>query len=632
MCGIAGIVSFDPRRAADAGALRRMTQALVHRGPDDAGLWVQGGAGLGFRRLAIVDLRPEGNQPHLSEDGRVASVVNGEIYNHGELRAELAARGHVLRSRCDVEVVPHLYQDQGVGLLERLNGQFALAVYDQREHRLLLARDPVGVCPLFYTELDGQLLFASEIKGLLAHPGVRAEVDLHGLDQLLMFPGLVSPTTMFRGIRSLPAGHWLQLEHGRVRTGCYWDLDYPPTAAAQAALRADWRDELGHLLGQAVDRRLQSDVPLACYLSGGLDSSLLAGLMHQRLAPDQWHAFSLTFDDAALDERRFQHEMAQRIGARHHWVPFAAGDVRRRLPAVVRHCETPLKESYDTCSHALSEAVRAADCKVVLSGEGADELFAGYVGYRLDAVRNAGGPMDGDDWRESQLRDALWGDPDFFYERDYAAAREQMDALYAPAVAAEPARYDCLAHSPVDRSRVRGRHPVHQRSYLDFKLRIADHLLGDHGDRMNFAHGVEGRYPFLDRDLIEFVTRLPPGLLIEDGREKYPLREIARPHVSPGVLSREKFSFVGPGSPELMRADRQWVMDLLAPDTVRRQGYLNADTVEALRRRYAADGFRINQTFDSDLMMVMLTFQVFLQEFVEPCISTQPSEASPCPS
>ncbi len=620
MCGIAGIVNFDPRRPAAGEEVARMTRALVHRGPDDDGLHVHGPAAFGFRRLSIVDLRPEGNQPHFNEDGSIFSVVNGEIYNHDELRDALAKKGHTLRSRCDVEVVPHLYEDVGIELMDRLNGQFALAVYDTARHRLLLARDPVGVCPLFYTVVDGQLLFASEIKGLLAHPAVSREIDLRGLDQILAFPGLASPTTMFRGIRSLPAGHYLVLEDGNVRTGCYWDLDYPLDGARAAP--SDWQEQLDHLLQQAVSRRLQADVPVACYLSGGLDSSLVAGVMHKLRPSSHWHAFSVVFDDADIDERKYQRIMAERIGARHHEVPFTAGEVEKRLRSVIRHAESPLKESYDTCSHALSEAVRASGCKVVLSGEGADELFAGYVGYRFDMMRagqdDAMDLLDEDSWRESQLRETLWGDAGFFYEREYGAFRDLSSALYAPDIARDPARYDCLAQPLVDRARLRGRHPVHQRSYIDFKLRIADHLLSDHGDRMTFANSVEGRYPFLDKDLIAFVTRLPPGLLTQDQREKYPLRTIAQPYVAPQILAREKFSFVGLGSPDILLGRNEWLMDLLSSDTIRRQGYLNPDTVARLRRTVESDGFKVNQTFDVDLMMVVLSFQVFLDEFAIP--------------
>ncbi len=616
MCGITGIISLDPRRPVERAPLEVMTHSLVHRGPDDSGFHVEGPVGLGFRRLAIIDPRPIGNQPHFSANRQVVSVCNGEIFNHEDLRRELEGRGHQLRSRCDVEVLPYLYQDMGEALLDRLNGQFALAIYDQALHRLVLARDPVGICPLYYTVAEGQLLFASEIKALLTHPAVKRAVDLTGLDQCFTFPGLVSPNTLFKGIHSLPAGHLLVMENGVVQARCYWDLDYPEDAPRQPP--ANWQQELDHLLRQAVARRLQSDAQVGFYLSGGLDSSLIAGLIHAQRPNAQWHSFSIVFDDERLDERRYQRMVSDRLASIHHEIPFKPSDVEQRLRAVIRHAESPLRESYDTCSHALAQAVHEAGCKVVLSGEGADELFAGYVGYRLDALRgnNLGAdPLDGDDWQEMQLRERLWGDGNFFYERDYHAFNETLQALYSPALAQRHGEFGATRHAPVPHARLKRRHPIHQRSYVDFKLRIADHLLTDHGDRMTFAHSVEGRYPFLDKDLIAFVTRLPPGLLVQDQREKYPLRCIARDYVPPAIINREKFAFVAPGSPALLRADSGWIADLLAPERIQRQGYFNPQTVERLRQAYLKPGFEVNQTFDVDLMMLVITFQILLEEF-----------------
>lgn len=627
MCGIAGIHSLDGRQPVDRDLLAAMTRALTHRGPDDEGFHLAGAVGLGFRRLAIVDPRPAGNQPHYNEGRDVVSVCNGEIYNHGELRHALEARGHRLVSRCDVEVLPHLYEEHGDELLGRLNGQFALALHDAGKNRLLLARDPVGICPLFWCEAEGQILFASEVKALLQHPAVPRRVDLAGLDQILTFPGTVSPRSMFAGIHALPPGHALIVENGKTRLQCFWDLDYPVGEAPPPP--ADWEEQLEHLLTQAVGRRLQADVPVGFYLSGGLDSSLIAGLIRRLRPADDWHAFSIVFDDAALDERRYQQLMAEHIGVRLHQVDFRPDEVDRRLRAVVRAAETPLRETYDTCSHALSAAVRDAGCKVVLSGEGADELFAGYVGYRFDMLRDGAGEardfddlLDGDAWEETRTRETLWGDGDFFYERDYAAFRDTRAALYAPDLAADLARFDCTRGAAVDTARLRGRHPVHKRGYIDFKLRIADHLLADHGDRMTFAHSVEGRYPFLDADLIAFATRLPPGFLMHDGREKYPLRRVARKHVPGAIVDREKFAFVAPGSPVLLANSRagatDWVAALLDPARIRREGYFNPATVAALREAYLRPDFAINQTFDVDLLMVVLTFQLFLEEFQMP--------------
>ena len=623
MCGIAGIFSFDRHRPVESALVEAMTQTLVHRGPDGAGFHVEGGVGLGFRRLAIVDPRPVGNQPHYSENRDVVSVCNGELYNHRELRADLEARGHSMQSYCDVEVLPHLCEEHGDALLGRLNGQFALAVYEPLKHRLLLARDRVGVCPLFWCEVDGQILFASEVKGLLAHPKVARRVDMAGLDQIITLPGLVSPRTAFAGIQSLPPGCALVIENGQVRLQRYWDLNYPRQAATTPA--PDWEEQLEHLLLQAVSRRLQADVPVGFYLSGGLDSSLIAGLIHRLMPHRDWQAFAIVFDDAAMDEGRYQRQMADHIGVRLQQTRFSADMIEQRLRAVVRCAESPLRESYDTCSHVLSQAVQQANCKVVLSGEGADELFAGYVGYRFDMVRQqAGGGeldhlLDGEDWEEMQTRETLWGDGQFFYERDYAAFRETRAALYAPELTASFGQFDCTRKSLIDTTQVAGRHPFHQRSYVDFKLRIADHLLADHGDRMTFAHSVEGRYPFLDDDLIAFVTQLPPGLLMQDGREKYPLRQIARRYVHPSILAREKFSFVAPSSPSLLRlaqtGSAEWIADLLAPERIQREGIFNADTVANLRASYLRPDFNLNQTFDADLMMMVLTFQLFREEF-----------------
>jgi asparagine synthase (glutamine-hydrolysing) len=623
MCGIAGIYSFDRHRAVESTLVEAMTQTLVHRGPDGVGFHVEGGVGLGFRRLAIVDPRLAGNQPHYSENRDVVSVCNGEIYNHRELRADLEARGHRMQSHCDVEILPHLCEEHGDALLGRLNGQFALALYEPLKHRLLLARDRVGVCPLFWCEVDGQILFASEVKGLLAHPKVPRRVDMAGLDQIITLPGLVSPRTVFTGIQSLPPGCALVIENGQVRMQRYWDLSYPRQAATTPA--ADWEEQLEHLLLQAVSRRLQADVPVGFYLSGGLDSSLMAGLIHRLMPHRDWQAFAIVFDDAAMDEGRYQRQMAEHIGVRLQQTRFSADMIEQRLRAVVRCAETPLRESYDTCSHVLSQAVQQANCKVVLSGEGADELFAGYVGYRFDMVRQqAGGGglddlLDGEDWEEMQTRETLWGDGQFFYERDYAAFRETRAALYAPDLAASFGQFDCTRKSLIDTAQIAGRHPFHQRSYVDFKLRIADHLLADHGDRMTFAHSVEGRYPFLDDDLIAFVTQLPPGLLMQDGREKYPLRQVARRYVHPSILAREKFSFVAPSSPSLLAlaqgGSAEWIADLLAPERIRSEGIFNADTVAQLRATYLRPDFNLNQTFDADLMMMVLTFQLFREEF-----------------
>ncbi|GAB6040752.1 asparagine synthase (glutamine-hydrolyzing) [Endothiovibrio diazotrophicus] len=619
MCGITGI--FHPGRPAAAlgERLAPMTEALRHRGPDDVGQHLAEGIGLGFRRLSIVDLSG-GNQPMYSDDGGVVSVCNGEIYNHRELRAELEARGHRFRSHADTEVLPALYREYGADFAGRLNGQFAFALYDIAERRLLLGRDPVGIAPLFYTEAAGGLLFASEIKALLSHPEVARRVDLTGLDQILTFPGPVSPRTLFAGVHSLGPGRLLRIDaDGHRREWSYWDLDYPRREEIDDGRpEEECLEELDAALRRSVAYRLQADVPVGAYLSGGLDSALIAAIAADLEPGAERHTFSITFDDPAIDESAHQRLMARRLASRHHETAVGQAQIGERLRAIVRHAETPLRESYNACSLILSAMVREQGLKVVLTGEGADELFGGYVGYRLDDHRGGADDGDLDAMLEAQLRGRLWGDSGLFYEKNYLESAEIRQALYAEPLAARFAEFDCLAHLLIDRDRLAGRHPFHQRSYLDFKLRMADHLLADHGDRVGFANSVEARYPFLDPGVIDCARRIPPRLMVRDGEEKYLLKRLARRYLPAEIFARRKFSFVAPSSATLLRQGLPLVEELLAAERIARQGYFNVETVEHLKRVYRDPAHQLNQTFEDDLLMVVITFGLLLDEFQLP--------------
>jgi asparagine synthase (glutamine-hydrolysing) len=595
-----------------------MADTLAHRGPDDRGTAVGPGFGLGFRRLSIVDL-VTGNQPLASEDGTLLLVCNGEIFNAPELREELLANGHRFRSQTDVEVILHLYEDRGEKLLDRINGQFAFALIDQARHRLFAARDPFGVAPLFYTVTPDSLIFGSEIKAILRYPGAPRSVDLTGLDQVLSLPGLVSPRTMFAGIASLPPGHCLNADASGVTTRCYWDLDYPATeAAADPRPADDWRDALQAALTASVRRRLQADVPVGAYLSGGLDSTLVTGLMRQQ-RPDPIDTFSIVFGDPLIDERDWQRMAANAFGCRHHEVALGLDAIEGLMRRAVTHAECPLKETYNTASLVLSAAARAAGVPVVLSGEGADELFAGYIGYRYDAFRRRRGGAAVDPG-EAPLRRAVWGDESVFYERDFARGQAEKRTLYSPALRACRPQFDFTRHPLVDKSKLRGRHPLHQRSYLDLKLRLGDHLVGDHGDRMLLANGVEGRYPFLDIEIAELARRMPPDFKLRGFEEKHIVKQVARGLVPESIRTREKYGFNAPGSPFLLQSGVPWVRDLLAPDAIRRQGYFDPDAVAALTRRYSESGFRLNTPNEDDLLMPIITFGLFLDVFGMPAI------------
>jgi asparagine synthase (glutamine-hydrolysing) len=616
MCGFAGYIDINNERGVDADTLVAMTNKLTHRGPDSSGYFIEDNLGLGFRRLSIIDLEA-GDQPIFNEDKSVVLMCNGEIYNYLELRKGLIQQGHVFRTNSDVEVLLHLYEEDGLDFLNKLNGQFAFVIYDRKKKRLFVARDHFGINPLYYTVKDGVFIFASEIKAILEHPAATREVDLTGLDQIFSFPGLVSPRTMFRGIESLKGGNYLTVENGEIKTVEYWDLDYPKVGELSYDQPEEYYvDELKNLFTRSTEYRLQSDVPVGFYLSGGLDSSMIAAMINQVSPNRSRHSFSIGFGDKALSEAKYQNMMAKHVDSMHHEIMFGWPEISERLSNMIYHCECPVKETYNTCSMALSQAARNAGVKVILTGEGADELFAGYVGYRFDqfGIRNAK-KHDLQTVLEEEVREKLWGNKDLFYEIDQYSFRETKTALYSSDVNAQFPEFDCVNFGVVNKERLRDRHYIHQRSYLDFKLRLSDHLISDHGDRMALANSVEARYPFLDLNLIEFSRHIPPHLKLNNFTEKYILKRVADGLVPAEIINREKFGFIAPGSPYLIQQKIEWIDDMLSYDRIKRQGYFNPDVIERLKKQYGREGFKLNFPFESDLLIVVLTFGIFLDVF-----------------
>lgn len=622
MCGIAGLMDLRGGRRIDAEVLRKMTNVLVHRGPDSDGYFIDENVALGFRRLSIIDLK-SGDQPLYNEDRCAVIVCNGEIYNYRQLRSEAVARGHVFQTESDVETLVHLYEDEGIGLLNSINGQFAFALYDRRERTLFLARDNFGINPLYYTVIDGLLIFASEIKAILQHPLAPREVDLTGLDQVFSFPGLVSPRTLFKGIESLKSGHYLRVNGSGLKQTEYWDLDYPKVGEVVADRpERFYVERLTELFSQSVSYRLQADVPVGFYLSGGLDSSMVAAMIRQASPNIQRHSFSIGFTEKEICESKYQTLMAKHVDSRHHSIIFDWPEIADNLKAMIYHSECPVKETYNTCSMALSKAASSNGMRVILTGEGADELFAGYVGYRFDQS-GLRGSSNGDMAAilEEEIRERLWGDPDLFYETDQYAFREVKSALYSSALNEVFDEFDCLNFELVNKDRLTDRHPIHQRSYLDFKLRLSDHLITDHGDRMSMVNSVEARYPFLDIDLVQFSKKIPPELKLNELTEKYILRKVAEGLVPREIINREKYGFHAPGSPYLLRQNIEWINDLLSFERIKKQGYFNPHTIELLKKRYTKTGFRLNLPFESDLLMIVLSFGIFLETFDLPSLN-----------
>lgn len=622
MCGITGVYDIKSKYTIERETIVSMAEAIKHRGPDESSYVLEDNFGLGFKRLSIIDLK-NGHQPFYNYDQSIILICNGEIYNYKELRKELEQKGYPFKTNCDVECIVYLYEEYGTDFIKRLNGQFAFAIVDKKRKRLLLARDHFGICPLFYTIVDDVLIFGSEIKAIIKHPSVQRRVDLTGLDQVFTFPGLVSPSTLFKDIRSLKAGHFLLVDDGHVSTTEFWDLNYPEeNGLEEEKSEAYYAERLEEHLLKSVTYRLNSDVPVGFYLSGGLDSSLIAGMMKKIDSSANYQSFSIGFPEVAdmeYDERKYQRLVARNVNSQHNEIPFNWSDVDSKLREAILHAECPLKETYNTCSLALSKAVKDNGIKVILSGEGSDELLGGYVGYRFDVQRQkVNHDKDLNDILEEEMRKKLWGDSNFTYERNELDFVETKKALYSENLNKSYKEFDCLRHLEIDKKKLMNRHVFHKRSYLDLKLRLSDHLVSDHCDRVNYANSVEGRYPFLDIELLEFIKTIPPHIKLKGLVEKYILKMVAKKYVPSEIINRQKFSFVAPGSPQLLRNNIQWVEDILSYDTIKKQGYFNPETIERLKKMYRKENFKLNLPFDSDLLIVVITFGLFLEMFDMP--------------
>ncbi len=621
MCGICGY--YDLKRAnrvKDPRIIRSMAQKLLHRGPDGDNYYEDQNLSLGFTRLSIIDLEG-GMQPIFNEDRSVVLICNGEIFNYIELKKDLVKRGHKFSTKTDVETILHLYEEKGLDFFLSLNGQFAIVLFDFKKQQLICARDHLGILPLYYTVKKGFFIFGSEIKSILEHPELKNErqVDLVALDQLITFPGILSPRTMFKDINSVQNGHYLLVDSASgIKQIEYWDLNYPAKDFDYGVKDEKYYTErLDELLSLSVQRRMRSDVPVGVYISGGLDSSIIASKYANFNHSNPNASFSIDFPDKTISENNYQNIVREHINSIHNSIMFSDCNISERLPEVIYSCECGIKETYNTASYALSENVNRNNLKVILSGEGADELFAGYVGYKFDQLRlmNPQLNQENDSVDEEALRIKLSGHSNFFYEKKYHEFSFAKKQLYSTEIANNYKQFDCFNYLNINQERMFDRDIVHIRSYLDYKLRLVDHLVSDHGDRMSMANSVEVRYPFLDIDLIEFAKTIPPGLLLKDFKEKYILKKMASSFLPKTIIDREKFSFVAPGSSYLLKSNYEFINDILSFDTIKRQGYFNPIEVEKLKKQYTADNFKLNLPFDNDMLIIVLTFGIFLNTF-----------------
>jgi asparagine synthase (glutamine-hydrolysing) len=610
VCGIAGIFSED-MSATEHDTAELMLRRLVHRGPDYTACEHRTNFAIGVRRLSIVDV-VHGKQPIWSDDGSLIAVLNGEIFNHHALRASLEAQGYTFRSKCDADLIPALYRKYGINFVDHINGQFAIAIFDLRKRVFHAWRDPMGICPFYFsTPRQGVFVFASEIKAICAFPGFEVRLDIVGLDQSFTFPGPMSPTTLFDNISSLPAGHRVSFAlGGEPKIQRYWTM----TFEEEQGLRSEdeWRDELAEVLEDAVKLRISDEVTTGLYLSGGLDSALIGAFMAPHTS-SVLNAFSIDFDDKLISERAYQQDMVEYLGASHHVKILDARCIRDRLVRAVWHTETALRETFNTASLALSEMARTQGVKVALAGQGADELFAGYVGYRFDSRLNRGTRHSTN--AEAVANQRLWGDPTFIYERRHTQFDSVRKAIYAPHLRERFDHFNCT-----ERVSMAGEIPSHatvlqRRSLIDLKLRLSDHLLAGHGDRMSMANSVEIRYPFLDPRVVKLAQQLPDSLKLNGMTEKYIVKQVGRSRLPASIINREKFGFTASGSPVLLRLGDELIEYYLSEEKLKRDNVFDTAEVARISKMYRIDGFRINVPFETDLLITVITYGMLSEAF-----------------
>jgi asparagine synthase (glutamine-hydrolysing) len=566
MCGI--VAMFSEGGPVQAEALERATQSLHHRGPDARRTWYDAGrqVGLGHARLSIIDLAG-GDQPLANEDESIHAVINGELYDFERIRGDLERKGHRFRTQSDSEVLLHLYEEHGTACVEHLRGEWAFVLYDARNDLMLAGRDRFGIKPLHYARWGGALWLASEVKALFS-AGLEARWDEETFSQAMLLGGPQEDRTFFGGVAQLPPGHLLIAGRRHHRVVRYWDFDFPEQPISRPD--AEHREAVFEALDEATRLRLRADVPVACYLSGGIDSCTVLGLA-QRHSRKPLRAFTLAFEQPEYDEDAIAREMAQRAGAEYTPIPIGQADFARDFADALWHAERPFANANSVAKFRLSRAVRDAGIKVVLTGEGSDEIFAGYPHFRRDlflagaetdptgararlselersnAVSRGTLMPDGEGLALDAMRKALGFVPSWL--EAFATAGFKMRALLAPAFAGAIAGRDVLA--PVIGSlevtrQLRGRHVVHQSMYLWAKTMLPNFILSALGDRMEMAHSIEGRLPFLDHHVVKVAAGLPVDSLIRGTVEKWALREAARPVITETVYRRQKHPFLAP--------------------------------------------------------------------------------------
>jgi asparagine synthase (glutamine-hydrolysing) len=615
MCGIAGIHALESGARIERSVVDAMNASIRHRGPDSGGVYEDPGhVALAMRRLAIIDVAG-GSQPIKNEDGSIWIVLNGEIYNHAELRRELSTRGHVFKTQSDTEVVVHAYEEFGDDCVTKLRGMFAFAIWDERRKRLLIARDRVGIKQLFYAVVGNQLVFGSEIKALLQHPALERRVRPSSVNHFLTFLYVPEPMTMFEGIHELRAGHVLTAERGQLETRCYWNLRYevdPTLGIDEAAegLRAE--------LDEAVRIRLMSEVPLGGFLSGGIDSGSVVALMAKH-STTPVKTFSIGYETGgeAFDERVYAREIATRYGTEHHEFGMAP-DVVDLVPRLVRAFDQPCADSTAIPTWYLSEYTRR-HVTVALSGLGGDEIAAGYERYRgallgerlqwvpswvtrsllTPLVDRLPDPRNASPWiqRAKRFTRAMQQPfDDRYFDLLCQISRSVREELLTPEIVEQIDLDEPRDHFRSCLHEVHGADPLNRALFADLKLYLPGDLL-TLTDRMSMAHSLEARVPFLDHHVLEFAARIPPELKLRRMELKHVLKRAVTDLLPPSFFQRRKMGFSAPLAVWFRNELRPFVEDTLSRDALRAAGVFRHEAV----RRILDDHFALRANYDNQI-------------------------------
>jgi asparagine synthase (glutamine-hydrolysing) len=638
MCGLAGILNLEREGEISFDDLKKMIAMVRHRGPDGFGFYRDRQAGLAHARLSIIDLEG-GWQPVHNEDKSVWIVFNGEIFNYRELHQMLEKKGHRFYTKSDTEVIVHLYEDHGPECLAWLNGQFSFAIWDKNRKKLFIARDRLGIRPLFYTVVDGSLLFASETKSLFTDSRVPRALDLLALDQTFTFWMPVPPRTAFENIHELPAGHYLTVERGKITTARYWDVDFD--GEEDGRTEEAYAEELRELLIDSTRLQLRADVPVGAYLSGGIDSSVITMLI-KKFTDTPLRTFSVTFADGVFDESEHQKKMIDYLGADHSSVRCTSADIGGIFPDVIWHTEKTLLRTAAAPLYLLAKLVRDSGYKVVLTGEGSDEILAGYDIFKEVKVRRflernprskfrslilkrlypylANSPVKSLPYAESFFKADTSAYPAEFYSHIPRWNTTSMAKVFF----SSELKNTLQMHGSIDdlseylSDGIYRADDISRAQYIEIKTLLPGYLLSSQGDRVAMAHSIEGRFPFLDHRLVEFCGKLPPKIRMRALTEKYILKKSMKGLIPDSILHRTKQPYMAPDAKSFFSGRRyEYVEELLSEKNLTASGLFNSKAVQLLAKKCLQSpvlGFRDNMAIVGILSTLLLQ-DLFIKKF-----------------